>query len=67
MCGKACVNSGAAWTSSLFFILTRALGIGAYSSIFSVVEAVLLRPLPYRGPAALATLFSKDPAPRFAA
>src|SRR5678810_1291783 len=43
---------------SLIAIVTLALGIGANSTIFSVIETVLLRPLPFSKPNELAMLWS---------
>jgi hypothetical protein len=42
-------------------ILTIAIGVGANGAIFSVTDAALLRPLPYREPNALVDIWGTSP------
>ncbi|MBZ5724791.1 MAG: ABC transporter permease [Acidobacteriia bacterium] len=48
--------------STVVIVLSLAIGIGANSAIFSVVDALLLRPLPYPQPERLAAVWLHSPA-----
>lgn len=50
---------------TLTAVATLALGIGASSAIFSLVDAVLLRPLPFREPSRLIRVWESHPAKGF--
>src|SRR5271168_4531882 len=47
--------------STLVILLSLGIGIGANSAIFSVVDALLLRPLPYPQPDRLAAVWLHSP------
>jgi putative ABC transport system permease protein len=49
------------WSFTLAVLLTLAVGIGANTLVFSVVQGVLVRPLPYAQPDRLAMVWEKHP------
>src|SRR5688572_11545769 len=49
--------------SSLIAIVTLALGIGVSTAIFSVIDATMLRPLPYPNPEQLVTVSPEETMP----
>jgi putative ABC transport system permease protein len=49
------------WALTLVIVASLAIGIGANTAIFSVVNALMLKPLPYPDPDKLAVLWLRSP------
>ena len=49
------------WALTLVIVASLAIGIGANSAMFSVVNALLLNPLPYPDPDRLVVLWLRSP------
>jgi predicted permease len=53
-------SMGRAPVFTLFAVLTLSLGIGASTTVFTVVNTLLLHPLPVRDPSGLVSLYATD-------
>ncbi|HEX3879080.1 MAG TPA: ABC transporter permease [Bryobacteraceae bacterium] len=54
------------WKAKAFTVvavLTLAIGVGANTAIFSIIDTILLRPLPFHNPGELVRLFETEAAP----
>lgn len=49
---------GKRWATTLLALLTLGIGIGAVAAVFSLLHAVVLRPLPFREPNQIVSLWS---------
>ena len=56
-----CARFGRVPDSALVAVLTLALGVGVNTAIFSVVNAVMLRPLPFGEPDRLVRIYESNP------
>lgn len=48
---------------TLVAVLTLAIGVGANTAIFSIIDTILLRPLPFHNPDQLVRLYETESAP----
>ena len=58
----ACRNAARRPGFTLLIVMTLALGIGIHGAVFAIVDAVLLRPLPYKDPARVVFVWQTLPA-----